>query len=236
MSDETKDCAGAYFTAICDRYDEAIVRCVPRYEEMLDQLLDVVPQERADGHVLELGVGSGALTLRHMLRYPLARIVGVDASHEMLEATRARIRRADACDDLALELVHTTFEELELEPASLDLVTSSISLHHLRDKGAFFAKVARWLRPGGALVFADQFLGATTALHERNWRHWLRFLDDAGATRSEVDSWIDHAARHDVYESVGTHFHYLTSAGFESVDCIWRHLIWGVVHAIKAEV
>ena len=222
--------AGEYFSRLADEYDERIVRCVPRYEEMLDQLLDVIPAERAGGRVLEMGTGTGGLTSRYLERYPSAELVGIDASYEMLATARTRCAR-DHVGSVAPRLIRSEFEELALAPMRFDVVTSSISLHHIADKKPVYERVFDLLRPGGVFVFADQCAGADERLHHRNWSLWLAFLDEKGASQKEIDSWLEHAARHDHYEPVATHFQYLEECGFESVDCVWRHLIWGIISA-----
>ena len=220
----------AYFAHICADYDQMIVRCVPRYEEMLDQLLDALPLDCADGRILELGVGSGALTARYLTRYPTAHLTGVDLSFEMLRAARQR------CAGLSLpvSLLQGRFESLPFQAASFDLIVSSISLHHLQDKLPVLQHLRALLRPGGALLVADQFRGATERIHSRNWSRWLAYCEEAGASREEIRSWLDHAEEHDHYESIETHFEYLRRAGFERPDCLWRHLIWGLVIAENA--
>ncbi len=221
--------AGEYFASICAQYDGMIVRCVPRYEEMLDQLLDVIPQELAGGRVLELGSGSGALTCRYLARYPTAQVTAVDASGEMLRACRTRCNDfGGACEP---RMVCAQFESLPLGTEAFDLVVSSISLHHVEDKPALFRRVRELLNPTGVLVFADQFRGASERIHQRNWSRWLGFCEAAGAPPAEIQSWLDHAAQHDHHESVPAHFEFLRAAGFTSADCVWRHLIWGIVCA-----
>lgn len=211
-------------------YDSLIRRCVPRYEEMTERLVEYLPAEAE--RVLELGCGTGNLSLRLTERYPRASITFVDASPEMVELTRARI--ADAHPDVAERgrFVVSRFEELEVEPESVDLATSAISLHHVVDKGALFGAVRRMIAPGGTFRFADQMWGATDANAGLNWRRWLEFCRLPGnCTEEEIESLVEHARAHDHYEPVAAHLRMLESAGFASVDCVWRNWMWGIVTA-----
>jgi ubiquinone/menaquinone biosynthesis C-methylase UbiE len=109
-----------------------------------------------DAAVLDLGCGSGQVTL------PLARRAGralaVDVSAEAIEMLEGRARREGISN---IEGLAQPIETLELEPESFDLVVSNYALHHLRDvdKQAALARTYRWLRPGGRLVVGDMMFG-----------------------------------------------------------------------------
>ena len=222
--------ASGWFGAMTAGYDSLIRRCVPRYDEMLARLLGYL--DSTPSHVVELGCGTGNLALLLAERFPAARLTLVDASPEMLETTRARLVARDPSTAARTTFVEARFEDLDLPDASVDLVTSCISLHHVDDKAALYAHLARALVPGGQLAFADQLRGATDAVHAVNWEAWLAFCRRAdGCTVDEVDGLLDHAAAHDHYTPLVEHFRLLDAAGFLELDCVWRNLIWGIVLA-----
>ena len=82
--------ASDYFGALVAQYDSLIRRAVPRYEEMTDRLVEYLPGLKEGAHVLELGCGTGNLTLRLVERYPGSPMVVVDAAPEMVEVTASR--------------------------------------------------------------------------------------------------------------------------------------------------
>ena len=83
---------GAFFGAIAERYDSIAQRGIPRYDEMLGALVDVTPARTDD--VLELGCGTGALTVRLSERYPAAKLLAVDGAREMVALAQERLRQA----------------------------------------------------------------------------------------------------------------------------------------------
>lgn len=220
--------ASAYFGSMIEDYDSLIRRAVPRYAEMTQSLLDCLPADAE--RVLELGCGTGNLSLALAARFPAAAITVVDASPEMVELTRARLEEAHPGTAARASFVVARFEELAPEPESFDLVTSAISLHHVADKLAVLRVIRSALRPGGTFRFADQMWGATEANAAHNWRRWLEFCRLPGnCTEEEIRSLLDHAAEHDHYVSVPAHLRLLEEAGFGGVDCVWRNGMWGIV-------
>jgi ubiquinone/menaquinone biosynthesis C-methylase UbiE len=228
-----QETASQYFGAMVQEYDSLIRRAVPRYDEMLDRLIDYLPP--AVNRVVELGCGTGNLSLRLASRYPQAEFTFVDASAEMLRLTAERVAAADEAIAARSTLVEARFESLPIESGSADLIVSSISLHHVADKLPMYRDFRRILRRGGALRFSDQLRGVNDETHAINWERWLEFCRSAGhCSEEETQSLLDHAAAHDHYTPLAEHFDLLTRAGFTELDCVWRNWIWGIVVATAA--
>ncbi len=222
--------ASEYFGGMSASYDSLIRRSVPRYDEMLDRVVDYLPGEAA--RVLELGCGTGNLSLRLAAKLPAASLSLVDGSAEMISLTRIRLNAARGPGAQRDEFITARFEDLELPPRSFDLVVSSISLHHVEDKGTLYERIHNLLGPGGYFCFADQIRGTPESNHQVNWRRWLAFCSEPGNCSSEdVESLLAHAAAHDHYTTLPDHFALLEQAGFATIDCVWRNLMWGIVTA-----
>jgi ubiquinone/menaquinone biosynthesis C-methylase UbiE len=142
-----------------------ILECAPRRYELgirlltlgrLDKAYDRLASRIERGqHVLDLGCGTGALTLRAAQRG--AEVKGIDINAQMLEIAGQRVRKEGLTE--TVDLVEMGVAEIDSEEAqSYDIVTSGLCLSELsRDEVTYCLKeVARILREGGLLLIADE--------------------------------------------------------------------------------
>ncbi len=220
--------ASGYFGSMAESYDSLIHRAVPRYDEMIARLLEYAPHDARD--VLELGCGTGNLSLRLVASLPGAALTLVDGSEEMIDLVRSRIGESISSSTRRVAYHVARFEELDFPPQSFDLIVSSISLHHVADKASLYARLRSVMRAGGRFCFADQIRGEPEANHRVNWERWLDFCREPGhCTPEEIDSLLEHAAAHDYYTTLADHFTLMSDAGFSELDCVWRNWMWGIV-------
>lgn len=110
-------------------------------------LLEPAPGER----ILDLGCGDGALT--RALVEAGAQVVGVDASADMVAASKALGIDARVMDAAALDFSR-----------EFDAVFSNAALHWMVDAEAVLAGVARALKPGGRFVAEQGGMGNVAAI------------------------------------------------------------------------
>ncbi len=221
-----------YFGSVAGRYDAVVRRIVPGYAEMTQQLLDQIPA--GAGRVLELGCGTGHLAAALARRSPAPELTLVDAAPEMLEATQARLGEVSPHAARSARLVLARFESLRLEAGHHDVITASLSLHHVVDKRSLYGALASALRPGGLLCFADQLRPTAPARDAVEWARWLDFCrGPGGCSEADLERVVEHARTQDHDASLPEYFQMLADAGFEAIDCVWRSGRFGVVTAAR---
>lgn len=103
--------------------------------------------------VLDLGSGSGMDSFLAALKLgPAGHVTGVDITDEQLEKAE-RLRKEFGFGNVSFVKSH--IETLPFADASFDLVISNGVINLSPEKEAAFAEVARILKPGGRMAFAD---------------------------------------------------------------------------------
>jgi ubiquinone/menaquinone biosynthesis C-methylase UbiE len=135
-------------TAVTRRvdYDQIATTYDNRYQQNdysgVEAALSAFVGERFDQRVLEVGCGTG-----HWLRLfgdRGSRVMGLDASAQMLARAKTQARRTALVQGLA--------EHLPWTSESFDRVFCINAFHHFQDKVAFLSEAMRVLRPGGLMM------------------------------------------------------------------------------------
>jgi len=114
------------------------------HDAMLDALVGRIDTPR---RVLDVGCGTGRLLRKLGDRWPGAQLIGVDPNEEMVSVARRIMPSAS---------FHLgTAESIPIDSASIDLVVSSISLHHWAEPLRGLREIGRVLRAGGCFCLAD---------------------------------------------------------------------------------
>ncbi len=145
----------------------------------------VVPQ--ACGDVLEIGCGGG-LNLPFYDRAQVHSLTGIDPSRELLERTRASAERTG----LPIDMREAGGEALPFDAASFDSVVITYTLCSVANPRAVLAEIARVLRPGGHVLFAEH--GAAPDANVARWQRriepfWKPLAGGCHLTRPIGDSW-----------------------------------------------
>jgi ubiquinone/menaquinone biosynthesis C-methylase UbiE len=109
--------------------------------------LGAVPLGIRPERILDIGCGTGRLLRKAALRWPAAKLGGVDPAAGMVTEARRLTPQADFQVSLA--------ESIPLPDDSVDLVLSTMSFHHWQDQGQGVKQVGRVLHPGGIFVLLD---------------------------------------------------------------------------------
>ncbi len=157
-----------------DRYDRVVRLMTLGTDKALRRMTVEMAQVKPGDTVLEVGCGTGELTLAAKKSAGSGgKVYGIDASPEMVEYARQKSVAAG----VEIEFRDDPIEKLSFADESFDVVLSSLMMHHLPDdlKRKGLAEVYRVLKPGGRLFIVDfrrptNFLGhiMTALLRHRN--------------------------------------------------------------------
>lgn len=211
-----------------DEYDQKIRTFVPHYETLLAVLaksLEILQEPRPQ--VIDLGIGTGALTEACLATLPEAHVVGLDADQAILDAARFRLRR-----HANVEFHHDSFLQVTLTPA--DAVIACIALHHIaesEEKRALYRRIFEALRPGGMLACGDYFPSAEPKLAAEHRRSWLRHLERTYSS-TEAEGYLQAWSGEDTFFPLAAELDWLSEAGF-TAEVLWRADGFAVVAGIR---
>ena len=216
------------FEATASTYDRDRSLLIPGCDTFYRWAVDLIPEGAST--ILDLGAGTGLLTLLIRHRFPAAHLHVVDFSGAMLDLARTRIGK-----DPRVSFHHADYL-VEALPQNLCAVVSSLSMHHLddTDKRQVFRKAYAALKPNGVFINADQFAGPTPGIDARYKTLWLEHVRSAGATEQQIaDSLF--RQQEDRCSSVADQLEWIREAGFADVDCWYKENRFAVLAGTKRQ-
>jgi len=207
-------------------YDRHIVTFIPWYGEMLDAAAEAASlslRRVGPSRLLDLGIGSGALSGRCLRLSPHARVVGIDLDQGMLALAARRLGRRLLL--LVGDLATAPY------PRS-DAITASFALHHLRTRRArahVYARCRRALRAGGRLVTVDRYLSADRVIDAADRAAWRAHLMQTYPAR-RADAFLRTWATDDVHLPLEVELRLMRHGGL-TPDVIWRRDGFAVISA-----
>jgi tRNA (cmo5U34)-methyltransferase len=217
----------AVFDATASTYDADRSRLIPGCDNFYRWAIDLIPAGAKN--ILDLGAGSGLLTILIRNRFPDARIHLIDFSAPMLSLAGDRLGNDPK---ITYQRANYVTEPL---PEKLCAVVSSLSVHHLdnADKRVVFKKIHESLLPNGVFINAEQIAGPTPALDERYKALWLQQVRAAGATETQITASL-FRQQEDRCATVADQLLWLREAGFADADCWFKDNRFAVMAGTRA--
>ena len=117
-----------------------------------EQVVEALDLEPGD-HVADLGAGGGYFTFRLAGAVgPEGRVYAVDVDTDLTESLAEEAREQGQSN---VEVILAPYDDPKLPEGGVDLIFTCNTYHHIDDRPAYFARAARYLRPGGVVVIVD---------------------------------------------------------------------------------
>ncbi len=117
--------------------------------ERVVESLEIEPGDQ----VADLGSGTGYFTFRlAQATGPEGRVYAVDVDTTLVEHLDEKAREEGHAN---VQGVIASFDDPKLEAASVDLLFTCNTYHHIEDRIAYFERVKKLLRPGGRVAIVE---------------------------------------------------------------------------------
>lgn len=187
---------GGYLTSgAAVTYDPITQYVVPPNETLVRQALidNIKVQPR---RILDLGCGTGSMTLMLKQAFPDAQVIGLDLSPYMLVRAQHKAEKAG----LDIQWLHSNAEITGFDDAAFDLVTAALLFHETPPavSQAILNESFRLLKVGGQMLVLD---GNQKTIRQLDWLNNVfeePYIRDYAA--GSVDAWLGAAG----FEAVNT--------------------------------
>lgn len=232
-----------WFNRWSNEYDQTLGR-IGFHRDLLDLIVKNSAVKRGD-KILDIGCGTGLLTLK-LLQKSDCFIEGIDSSRDMIAIFKDKIKKLKLDDKVCVGLMDA--DSLKFKDNVFDMVVSSVTLHHIKDKVPVLKAILRVLKPGGVFIIGEIDMD-TTGKHTDVKRlkrilkvleeEWIPALRDVGikAFLKMFDNGKKHILNQGEY-CIGLKqwAEICKKAGFKTVTIkrVKRYKCFGVVVAKKA--
>ena len=200
---------------------------------VLDLVAQTARRHLSPGNVvLDIGCGAGNFTLRVLQEVGGLVCHLVDLSDPMLKRAHKRVTEAGAASVTAHQ---NDLRELHFADNTFDCILAGAVLHHLRDEADWkstFARLHRWLKPGGRLYVADMVFFDVPEAQEVMWQRYGDYLSRLGGEdyRAKVFAYIE---KEDSPRSLTFQLDLLKATGFSHYDVLHRNSVFACYFGVK---
>lgn len=198
-------------------YDRQIKRTLPFYEEMFQQIVDIVRILNLQSpRWLDVGCGTGKMAGIVLNNFDIQKMVCIDVEKEMLE------RAERLCDNEKVEFLQCDVRELPYREI-FDIVTDVQVNHYFKkdERVAAIKKCYNALKGNGIYVSFENFAPDSEENTRLYLERWKQFQIANGKTEKEAASHIERYGRDYFPVTISESIRLLKDCGFRGVEILW---------------
>lgn len=222
-------------------YRKAAPVAVPARNEQIATMIALAPFGTDESfRIVEIGSGEGILADAYLRAFPNARLLALDGSSSMLEEAGRRL--ADHGERFSTQWFDLLSDDWHELLDGVDLVVSSLVIHHLDDAGkrGLYRTVKTRVNDRAALLIADILMPSHPAVNA----YFADSYDHEARRQSRAMSGGDGPYRYflesewnlfrypdpevDVPSRLFDQLRWLDEAGFVGIDCFWLRAGHGI--------
>jgi len=215
-----------HFEEEATEFDKTILKLIPHYPEMINSMISTIPHTDSDRfNVLDLGCGTGNVSLAVKQKFKNASISCNDIAENMIEM--AKIKLENYSD---IKYYTGDFSKFEFD-GKYDVIVSSLALHHIKtdeEKKKLYSMIYDLLNSGGIFINSDCVLGSNEELTDLYNKKWIEFMLESVTEREVQEKWVPQSKAEDFPTSMINHLTWLEEIGFKGQDIIWKYYGWAV--------
>jgi ubiquinone/menaquinone biosynthesis C-methylase UbiE len=217
------------FNYYAEKYDKQRRYFIPCFDDFYKRSVSLLKLYRNDfKNIVDLGAGTGLLTREIYELYPEARYTLIDISKDMLAIAKERFAGLENFEFIEYDY------SCDIPVSACDLICSGLSIHHLENEGKarLYKNIYNKLDKGGCLINLDQFNEESKIISDMYDEWWFNFVDTGDLTSEEKAGGMERRKLDreiPIRETLGL----IKNSGFETAECVYKFMKFGVVMAIK---
>lgn len=217
-------------------FDDMLDRSVPFYQEIQRMIGEIASEFAAPGSALyDLGCSTGN-TLQAIDPYlgKDIRLLGLDASDDMLERASEKFRKTPLTHPVVLQKTNLD-EDFSIEDASVVVLNLTLQFVRPIRREALLQNIARGTRPGGCLILVEKVLSEHSSLNRLFISNHYAFKRRNGYSEMEI------SRKREALENVLVPYHesenkdLLARNGFGRVETFFRWYNFSGLIALRNE-
>ncbi|PAV08032.1 class I SAM-dependent methyltransferase [Methanosphaera cuniculi] len=208
-----------HFNETSKHYDNLVKKTIPKYDEMIEALVNSIP-EKENLRILDLGCGTGNISLQVLERFPDAKITCLDISDKMIEVAKEKLAGYEN-----IEFVLGDFTIVDIID-DYDAIISSLALHHIRDendKRQMYQYIYDSLKQDGVFYNADVMEANSKYNSKLNERIADKYMAENQLTVEDMKDHKKKREHNDHPITITDHLRLLEDVGFKEIDVIWKY-------------
>ena len=180
--------------------------------------------------IIDLGCGTGTISLLVSKKYPKAEITCLDIANNMLEIAKGKLKGHRNTRFIQADIYGYEFD------MKYDAIISSLTLHHLNsdaDKINFYKKIYSTLNEGGIFINADIVLAATDFFQNISIKKWKEYMNRAVSEEEIENKWLAKYKEEDYPARLLDQVSWLEKIGFRDIEIFWKYYNFAVFGGLK---
>ncbi|MDO5851945.1 MAG: methyltransferase domain-containing protein [Methanobacteriaceae archaeon] len=220
-----------HFNKRSKKFDNEILKIFPKYNTMLTALINAIPNTKNNPKIIDLGCGTGNITLKILEKFPNAEITCLDLSEDMIQIAKEKLKKYPNITYITADFAEYLFNK------KYDAIISSLALHHIvtsTQKQEMYNKIYEQLTYDGVFYNAD-IIKAPNNYNQALYKKVSKEEKDPNLSKEKLDEYEKNRTDNDHPETIFNHIKWLEKSGFKEIDVIWKYYDSAVYGGIKKE-
>ncbi len=215
-------------------FDDMLNRSVPLYQESIQrqaQLAKYFYQKKSC--IYDLGCSHGNIGIRILneMKGTSFSMVAVDSSIPMIEKYSKRLELYKASSNV--DLVCGFLENIKIQNASVVLINLTLQFLKPGTRDDLIKNIYQGMKPGGLLLLTEKINHSSPQFDALQLTFYDRFKRENGYSQLEISQKRDALEKVLIPDTIQTHQHRLTRAGFTSFNIWLKWFNFASMMAIK---